>query len=99
IIGWQQMPCLCDRPVLVSACQLTLDEGTEPALQQIQRLANALVIAHRHALLLVILEQPALFSARPITLAGKPRDLGPALDQAVAGDRLGGALLPLADGV
>src|SRR2546426_4468457 len=41
----------------------------------------------------------SLRSARLATLAGEARDLGPALYQTVVGERLGGALLPFADGI
>ena len=45
------------------------------------------------------LEHLRLLGARLAALASEARDLWPALDEAVVGERVGGALLPLADRV
>ena len=81
---------------LVLALELALDEGREARAEQVHRLADTFLIGDRHRLLLGFPKQAALLDLGLADLPGEPGDLGPALDEAVIGERLGRAFLALA---
>ena len=78
--------------ILVRALELALDERPEPVLEQLHRLADTFVIGDRHGSLLAR-TAGACAGCADAALAREARDLGPALHEAVVGERLAARFL------
>ena len=88
------------------AADLAFDKRAQTRFEQIQRLADPFVIRYRHTLLLSFVrdhplgvlacEERSLFSLGLLLLSRQAIDLGPALHQAVVGERSRRAFFALA---
>jgi hypothetical protein len=102
LVGVQPVPVqvplgLLQRRVPVEVAELALDEGTKPVLEQVESLADPLVVRDRHGLRLP--EELALDGSVGRRSGGEADRFGPALHEAVVPTCFLGPLLALAEHV